>query len=174
LHLAANLSWDINKAIRFGDAVGLTTVDYIEEPFKNIKDIPDFFMKTTIPAALDETLLSTPISDLKSIDGLEVIVLKPTTLGGIERAHQMIQEARNVGLSTVISSCYESGVGILALANLAGVSSYYHGAGLDTLKWFEEDVLKEPVVISHGKIDIAQRSIHTKDINFDVLEKISP
>ncbi|HLF17696.1 MAG TPA: o-succinylbenzoate synthase [Candidatus Omnitrophota bacterium] len=174
LHLDANQSWDINKAVHFGNEVGLTTVDYIEEPFKNIKDIPDFFMKTTIPAALDESLQSIPIKDLKSIDGLEIIVLKPTALGGIERAHQMIQEAKNVGLSTVISSCYESGVGILALANLAGISSYYHGAGLDTLKWFEEDVLKEPVAISHGKIDISHRMVRSKDINFDVLEKISP
>lgn len=172
LHLDANQSWTIAQAVHFGHEVGLATVDYIEEPFPDLNEIPNFFMKTTIPVAVDETLFTTPIADLKSIDGLEVAILKPTRLGGIEKSVQLIKEAQRYGISTVLSSCYESSIGILGLANLAGVSSRHQGAGLDTLKFFKEDVLKKPIAIEHGKIDISTRRIHAEDINFNVLTEI--
>jgi len=172
LHLDANQSWDINKAVHFGHEVGLTTVDYIEEPFKEIHDVPDFFMKTTIPVALDESLQNTKIKDIKSIEGIEILVLKPTILGGIEKTYQLSEEARKMGISVVISSSFESSVGILALAHLASICSRHQGAGLDTLKWFNDDTLNNPVVIEHGKINIRKRNIFKKDINFNLLMEV--
>ena len=169
-----NQGWDISKAVHFGHEIGLSTVDYIEEPFKNLDDIGDFFMKTTIPVALDETLLEKNIEDFRMIDGCEILVLKPTLLGGIEKTFQLIQKARGVGLSTVISSCYESSIGILALANLAGISSRHQGAGLDTLKWFKSDVLTTPIQIKHGKINIENQTLDESNINYDVLTEINP
>jgi len=172
LHIDANQQWSIAQAVKFGHEVGLTTVDYIEEPFKDFKDAGDFFMKTTIPVALDETLQTRSIEQFKSIDGLEIMIIKPTVLGGIEASHQLIQKAHGAGMSTVISSCYESSVGILGLANLAGASSRHQGAGLDTLKWFRSDVLLEPIAIYHGKMSIDRPSIKPDQINFNLLKEI--
>jgi len=172
LHLDANQAWTLNDAIHFSNEVGLVTIDYIEEPFKNIQDIPEFFMKTTIPVALDESLLKTTIEDIRPLDGVETLNLKPTPLGGIEKAHQIMEKANRLAITTLISSSYESGVGILTLANLSGCTPRDRCAGLDTLKYFQEDILKEPIKIEHGKIDISQRRIEMKDIRFDLLKKI--
>jgi len=174
LHVDPNQSWSIAQAVHFSHEVGLTTVDYIEEPFDNLKDISAFFMKTTIPIALDETLLQKKIEDIRKIDGLEVLVLKPTLLGGLEYSFQLIQQARSAGLSTVISSCFESSVGIYGLVQLAAVSSRHKSAGLDTLKWFKSDTLKKPLSINHGRITVKKNPVIDTNINYKILSEVTP
>ncbi len=116
--------------------------------------------------------LLTNIAQIKSIDGLEILIIKPTMLGGIEKSWQMMQQAKGYGLRTVLSSSFESSIGILTLANLAGCANRYSPSGFDTLKWFKQDVLKKPLTIEHGKIDIRDKVITSDDVNFDLLEKI--
>lgn len=172
LHLDANQAWNLNDAVAFGNEVGLAAVDYIEEPFKNIEHIPDFFNKTTIPVALDESLLKVGLKDIRSLDGVDILILKPTLLGGIEKAYALMEETKRLGIVCLVSSCYESGIGILALANLAGCTSRDRSAGLDTLKFFKEDILKDPFKIEHGKMDISQRHLQIKDIRLDMCKKV--
>jgi hypothetical protein len=45
-------------------------------------------------------------------------------------------------------------------------------AGLDTLKWFKNDVFSQPLSPLKGEIDISERIIESKDIDFSVLRKI--
>jgi o-succinylbenzoate synthase len=172
LHLDVNQAWDLNKAIKFGNEVGLAAVNYIEEPLKDITLIPEFFMKTTIPVALDESLLNLKIEDVKSISGVYTLVLKPMILGGIEKTWQIIAQTKKLGINTVISSSFETGIGILTLANLAGCSLRETAAGLDTLKYFEQDIFKVKLPIIKGRIDIRQRKNCSRDINFEILKKI--
>ncbi len=68
---------------------------------------------------------------------------------------------------------FESGITILTLANLSSLSTHVNYAGLDTLKWFKEDLLLEPLTSDHGRLDISKRTVQSKDINFKLLTKIS-
>lgn len=172
LHVDANHAWNLNEAVEFGHEVGLAAVEYIEEPFADISQIPDFFMKTTIPVALDESLLTTSFEDLKSISGVEVLVIKPTVFGGIEKNLQMIRKAKKFGIRTVISSSFESGVGLLTLASIAGCCRPPATAGLDTLKLFKQDLLKDALAFPHGKLDIHERMIKDQDLRFDLLKEV--
>ena len=171
LHLDANQSWDLAKAIHFGNEVGLAAVEYIEEPFKYTSLIHDFFMQTTIPVALDESLQAMSFNDIKGIDGVDFFILKPTMLGGIEKINRIVNDANRFAITTVLSSSYESGIGMLTLANLAGMTTRDRAAGLDTLKYFKGDLLKEPLSIHRGRMDIGDRMILSKDIRFDHLTK---
>lgn len=173
LHLDANQSWNLEDAVRFGKGIDYARVSYIEEPLKKAAQVPEFYHETMIPVALDESLISMEFDEVKSLEGVDVLVLKPTVLGGIEKSWQLMQQAMAVGLQTVISSSYESGVGLLTLANLAGCTSRDHPAGLDTLKWFRQDLLKEKLSIQNGKIDISSRTIGAGDINFGLLKEIA-
>ncbi len=172
LHLDANRSWDIEDAIKFGKGIDFGCVTYIEEPLKDIRQIPEFYKETLIPVALDESLLEMTFPDIQSIEGVDVVVVKPTLLGGIEKSVEIIQQARAVGLQTVVSSAFESGLGLLTLANLAGCTSRDDEAGLDTVKYFRQDLLKEKLVIQNGKIDVSQRLVREEDINFGLLEEV--
>lgn len=172
LHLDANQAWSLNEAVYFGNEVGLAAVDYIEEPIKNIEEIPDFFHQTTIPVALDESLQKHDFELIKHIEGVEILVLKPAMVGGIEKTWKILKDAKRLGLDTVISSIYESSIGLLTLANLAGCSFRNNPAGLDTAKWFKNCLLKDPLEIARGKMEIGTRSVLAKDINFDLLREV--
>ena len=172
LHLDANQAWELEDAVRFGREIECSTVAYIEEPLKHVYQTPEFYQETMIPVALDESLLKLSVEEFKSLDGVDVLVLKPTALGGLEKTWQLMQQARTLGLAAVISSSFESGLGILTLANLASCTVRDQAAGLDTLKWFEQDLLEENVLIRHGKINIRQAPPREQDIDFNLLKEI--
>lgn len=173
LHLDANQGWAVEDAIAFGNDIGCAAVDYIEEPFKESEEIPRFFNETFIPAALDETVLTTPFERIKSIEGVDVLVLKPTLLGGIEKTWKLIEAARAQAIVPIVSSAFESSLGVLTLANIAGGSARDTSSGLDTLKWFKKDLLKEPIPLENGTIDISCRRVEDADINYDCLTPIA-
>lgn len=172
LHLDANQMWDFDQAVTFGKAIGCAAASYIEEPFKDTSRIPEFFDQTLIPVALDESVQNLTLEEIKSIAGVETIVLKPTMLGGVEKTLQMLTQAENFALDAVISSSFESSIGLWALANIVEASSHNTAAGLDTLKWFKSDVLKSPLTIENGVINFEKRSIQKSDLNFDLLNKL--
>lgn len=172
LHLDANQQWELDEAIVFGREIECSTVAYIEEPLKHVFQTPEFYQETLIPVALDESLLKLSFEEFKGLDGVDVLILKPSLLGGIEKTWQYMQEAKALALAPVISSSFESGLGILTLANLAGCVLREQGAGLDTLKWFEKDLLKERVLIQHGKIDVRQPLPSEDDIDFNLLKEV--
>ena len=172
LHLDANKSWNLNEAVKFGKGITCALVDYIEEPLKDITCISQFFEETLIPAALDESLSEQDIDRVKSIEGVDIFVLKPTILGGIEKTWQIKEQAKLTAIETIISSTFESSIGIHTLANLAASSPRKTTAGLDTLKWFKNDLLKEKLPIQNGRMAINQRGLHKNDINFDYLTRL--
>jgi O-succinylbenzoate synthase len=57
----------------------------------------------------------------------------------------------------VISSCFESGLGIASLALFAASMNLTNTAlGLDTLKYFKHDLLTSPFQIEQGAVKLAQ------------------
>jgi len=173
LHVDANRAWTFDRALEFGKEIGCDAVNYIEEPFKDIEKIPEFFDETLIPVALDESVAQMAFDDIKSIPGVDILVLKPTLLGGIEKTFQIIRRSEDLALDTVISSAFESSVGIVTLANLAGTVSHHSvAAGLDTFKWFADDTMRTTPRIEKGSMDIRACSIRSEDIKFSALQKI--
>ena len=81
------------------------------------------------------------------------------------------RHAINVGMKPVISSSFESGLGLLALAELAAcVSGRDTAAGLDTWRWLESDVLDGPFPVSGGRVDLSGT---VPSVHVDALECLS-
>jgi isochorismate synthase / 2-succinyl-5-enolpyruvyl-6-hydroxy-3-cyclohexene-1-carboxylate synthase / 2-succinyl-6-hydroxy-2,4-cyclohexadiene-1-carboxylate synthase / o-succinylbenzoate synthase len=92
-----------------------------------------FHCTTGVPVALDETVddafrvaLATGTSIEKSLAeyfeptlGVCALVLKPSVLGGMEACAAAAQSARSRGVAAVVTTAFESGVGVAACANLA-------------------------------------------------------
>jgi O-succinylbenzoate synthase len=74
-----------------------------------------------------------------------VLVLKPTLLGGLHVARQWAEAGQRHGWSSVVSGCYESGVGTIALGQLAARLPGCLAAGLDTHSWLKRDILEPPL-----------------------------
>ena len=81
-------------------------------------------------------------------------LLKPTMLG-LSHAVEFAKEAADHKIKAVISSSFETSVGLTALAHLAAaLNETVTPAGLDTLGWLSDDVLKTPLVVENGGIDV--------------------
>jgi isochorismate synthase/2-succinyl-5-enolpyruvyl-6-hydroxy-3-cyclohexene-1-carboxylate synthase/2-succinyl-6-hydroxy-2,4-cyclohexadiene-1-carboxylate synthase/O-succinylbenzoate synthase len=82
--------------------------------------------------------------------GLGGVVIKPTAVGGLEAAWAAAEWAARAGAAAVVSSAFESSVGLSALTQLAAAIDARAGAaadgggafhGLGTLDWFETDAV---------------------------------
>lgn len=159
LRLDANQRWDAATATRFGQELGPAVIDYIEEPFAEQGAIPDFYHETFIPVALDESLRGMTWPQISAIEGVDVLVVKPTIYGGIEESLRLIRAARDKGVKCVISSTFESGVGLHILAQLAAGFSRGVAVGLDTWRWFAAELTQQPIseYVRQGHWDLSDR-----------------
>jgi len=145
LRIDANRAWSLGEAIGFVRGVG-GPIEYIEEPVKDPIDLPAFAAATGAPVALDETLADARCPDWTGIPGVKAVVLKPTILGGILRCRRIALRAAERGQRAVVSSSFESGVGLLGLCEAAAaLGGEGVAAGLDTGRWLARDVLDPPL-----------------------------
>jgi O-succinylbenzoate synthase len=174
LRLDANRAWEYPEARAFLGAVSDSRVAYIEEPLRDPTRLVRLAGETGVPVALDETLVEAGIEALERWRGVKVVVLKPTLLGGFEMCWWMARRALNAGMTPVVSASFESGVGLADLAHLAaGFRQPDVAAGLDTYRWFTQDVLAERIDMDAGVVDLAQATRAKESLQFDALEEVS-
>ena len=155
LRLDANRAWDLDTATQFAGLIHDCPVEYIEEPLADPSQLVRFSSQTGIPVALDETVIECGLDDLERWRGVRAVVLKPMLLGGFEIAIWMARRAVNLGMTPVVSSTFESGVGLLALAHFAAALDQPGvAAGLDTHRWLAHDLLEDPLDMTRGSLDL--------------------
>ncbi len=172
LRLDANKAWDFKDAVEFCKSIDFASVEYIEEPLKDFSETGKFYEETLIPVAVDESLKEHSLREIKSIDGVEIVILKPTILGGFEKISRLAQEAHCYGLHTVITSTFESGIGLRALANLAACFSKHIAVGLDTAKWFKTDTVLSPFCPLKGRINVDDCQLDNLQLDFKTLTEV--
>jgi O-succinylbenzoate synthase len=128
-----------------------------------------------LPVALDETVVRHGECELEKWRGAAAAVLKPTLLGGFEISMYLARKAMNLGMTPVISSSFESSLGLIALANLAAfVNENDVAAGLDTADWFLADVLDGPLPIEKGRLDLERANAMVAQVNTNALRRLGP
>jgi O-succinylbenzoate synthase len=130
IRLDGNRVWGLKEAILFVDLAGCAQIEFIEEPLSDMGKIGEFYQAAQIPVALDESLSMS--ADSKAV---KYYVLKPTVLGGIIACLDRMENARRGGKRAIISSAFESPVGLKVLANLACLTE--ETAGLGTERWLK-------------------------------------
>ncbi len=171
LRIDANQKWDYGQAGSFVKALDRSMVEYLEEPTKDNLLLDEFFKVTQFPYALDESLNQLPKEKIKALKGVKAFVLKPTLLGGFEKAMGWVRLAHELGIEAVISSSYETGLGIRFLAQFSSVATSAP-AGLDTLKWFTKDLYDEELLIKEGCLLAESLSIEKNRIDFGMIEPV--
>jgi O-succinylbenzoate synthase len=174
LRLDANRAWDERQGKRFAHAVEDLDVEYIEEPLKDPGGLRAFSQSTGMPVAADESLADDPAPDWREWSFLRAVVMKPTLLGGIASTLVRIAAARGAGIMPVMSSSFESAVGLRHLALLAltaDLGSIAHG--LDTGRWFEQDLLEEALATTGGCIQRDALLAPSIRVRHDLLEPLT-
>lgn len=172
VHVDINQKWGLEEAILFAKEASGCGIKYIEEPFSDTSRIPEFFRNTGIPVALDETLFLREFDYSKPPEGVKFLVLKPMLLGGIRRVLRIAEEARKNSMQLIISSSFESGIGLLTLGSLAASLGVSASAGIDTLKCFKNDLLEEALPIKKGEFIVPEKGFSEKDIRLEYLTEV--
>ncbi len=173
LRLDANRSWDLETAIEFGRAVKDLDIEYIEEPTIHPEELPRFYDACSVPFAFDETLhrILDPTLSFASYTGLKALVLKPSLIGCTARFVALVNQAREQNIMPVISSSFESDVGLAALAQLAAsITGDKIAVGLDTRSTLAAGTAKTPATIQNGWMPV--KTLTTSDLDLTHCELI--
>ena len=132
-----NQKWPLEDALTL--AGHFPHLDYFEEPLKNGEDCAQF----PHPVALDESLRQ---GDIPSYPNVKLHVIKPTLHG--YPLPKMVK-----GVDFILSSSYESEIGIYQIAKLAfRLKIPLKPMGLGTCHLFEESLFEEEPQIKNGRL----------------------
>lgn len=178
LRLDANRAWEWEDALKFAEAVQDFNIEYCEEPLLDSNKLEKLHLQTGMPLALDETLwyAPTPKSDTPakhvSLSGIRALILKPSILGGWNNTKMWIEHAQKNGIHCVLSSCFESGLGLNWIAFMANeLLSEKFPAGLDTSKWFEQDLIEPRFLIQNGNYVFPDSWPKSKDTFLEIISE---
>ncbi|PIS03010.1 MAG: hypothetical protein COT85_02995 [Chlamydiae bacterium CG10_big_fil_rev_8_21_14_0_10_42_34] len=133
IRLDCNRAWSLESALEFAKHFRKSDFLYLEEPTKTFEELLEFSKITNFPIAIDESIHC----DWSKIPSLKAVVVKPTVVGTITQVPPH--------LNLILSSSYESGLGLLHIANMAKTSL---PMGLDTVH--SEDLLLKPIQSQSG------------------------
>ncbi|TMU28651.1 o-succinylbenzoate synthase [Halomonas sp. ATBC28] len=139
LMLDANGGWTREEAQRFCERLPLKQIDYLEEPCAAFADTIAVAEATGVAIALDETLSRR--EEWYCHPQLKALVIKPTLIGSLSDCEALVQRARAGNLRVVISSSFESDLGLGLLSRLASEWAPHEPPGLDTGHWLTERLI---------------------------------
>ncbi len=154
----ANGAWSLHAARVALDALTEFDFDYVEQPLAadDFEGFTALHRLAPVRIAADESVASeNGALRLLSVGAVDVVVLKPATLGGPARALEIAARARQAGVEVVFSHTFESAVGArhaLHCAAAWGDPSAVHG--LCTGGLFVSDVAA-PVECAGGTAGIS-------------------
>lgn len=135
----ANRRWTLADAEAALAGLPAERVEFLEEPLRNPAELPRLRERTGMPFALDES--EAHVEDAVR-DASSAWILKWAREGPLTGIEARLAQAADRGRHVVVSSCFESGVGLYAQARLAlALNEVPVPCGLGTAAWLAEDVL---------------------------------
>jgi L-alanine-DL-glutamate epimerase-like enolase superfamily enzyme len=121
----ANCAWTVDQAISYSEELALLGVEFIEQPLAkdNLEGMREVFAHSKLPLIADESCISE--ADVDKCHGrFHGVNIKLVKAGGITPALRMIQQAKALGMKTMVGCMTESSVGISAIAHIAPLLDY--------------------------------------------------
>jgi L-alanine-DL-glutamate epimerase-like enolase superfamily enzyme len=145
----ANCGWEVDETIQNAIILKKLGVEFLEQPLKanEWQAHAEVFKYSVLPIIADESCIIE--EDIKKchnhFDGVNVKLVK---CGGLTPGRRMLQEAKKLGLKTMVGCMTESSVGISAIAHLLPILDY---VDMDGALLLDEDIANG-ITISNGKI----------------------
>ena len=157
LRADANGAWSREEAERAFEQLGPLDLEYVEQPLP-ADNIPDLsgLRDDGVAVALDESLSSRSVTDVLAAEAADYLVLKPMALGGPDRARMAARQARQAGVTPVISTTIDSVVARTGAVHVAAAIPEIPACGLATAEWLDEDLGPDPAPVADGRIEVPQ------------------
>ena len=159
IRLDANSGWTPQQAKGAADALEQFGIDYLEQPVSTLEEMSELrnlLGSSPIRLAADETVRkSHHVGRIREV-GCEVVIVKPSPIGGFTHTMALAREAHENGLQVVVSSGLESSVGLTYAAHVASAVDRLTGVptahGLGTAALLGRDVVIKPLVPQEGYV----------------------
>ncbi len=120
LRLDANGAATVEQALAFARAVAPLDVEYLEQPVGTLEELAELRRRSPVPVAADEVLLGLEtVERALALAAADVHVLKVPLLGGPRRLLAAVEQAARCGVEAVVTSVFESGIGLAAALHTA-------------------------------------------------------
>ena len=153
LRVDANGAWDVDTAVERIARLAPFDLELAEQPVVSLEDLATVRRRTTVPVAADECVRD--VNDarrLAALDAADALVVKVQPLGGIAMA---IEVAEAAGVAVIVSSMYETSVGLaFGLALAAALDELPFACGLGTAGLFTGDVVADPLLPVDGWLTV--------------------
>lgn len=164
-----NRNWSLDQTRFFCDHFEENLCEYLEEPLSNPLDLLTLSNQFNHPIAFDESLLDIPLDFLLSVPTKSALIIKPSLIGSIQKINYFYGKARYHNLKFILTSCFESGLGHLMIAQLAHFLAIDDAIGLDTYSWIKEDILLKKLSLEKGILNLKDNHFLNPYLNSDTL-----
>jgi L-alanine-DL-glutamate epimerase-like enolase superfamily enzyme len=149
----ANCGWEIEETLNNAVELKKLGVEFLEQPLKadDWKGHEIIFKHSVLPVIADEScIVENDVA--KCFNHYHGINIKLVKCGGLTPARRMIQQAKKLGLKTMVGCMTESSVGISAIAHLIPQLDY---VDMDGALLLSEDIARG-VQIENGRIGYSE------------------
>ncbi len=161
LRLDVNGAWDLPTAEDRLHAVARFGIEYVEQPLPadDSDGAAELRRRADVPIAADEAAASlVAVRRLLAAGAADVLVVKPARVGGPLAVAEIAEAAAAHDVPVVVSTLFETGIGIAAALMAAARLRHVPGArfpaplahGLATAGLLEHDLLEESLVVEAG------------------------
>lgn len=160
LRLDANGAWSgPAEALAAIDAVAGFDLEFVEQPLPpdlGPHALASLRRVVPMPLAADEAVTD-PDTALALLEAgaADVLVVKPARVGGFRQARRIADVAAASGVPIVVSTLFETGIGVAAALHLAAtLEDDSRAHGLATAGLLATDLLAEPLPIANGHMTL--------------------
>lgn len=165
IRLDANGAWGFSSARQALEQLQAFDIEFIEQPTAadDINALAQLTAQQLIPIAADESILDYhSAKQLIAINAADILMLKPSALGGPHKTMKIVKLAAAQGRSVLFSSLLDGAVARAMVAHIvAATDTANHGAsyahGLATGDLFTEDIA-EGLLIKQGRLALPEKS----------------
>ncbi len=136
----ANRSFELVSSLSFFSKISPSNIEYVEEPFLKpcLESIEEFFQKTEISVALDESIYQKDcdIEKFAKSEAVSAFVIKPCFIGSLTKIARLSKLAKDNGKKVIFSSPFDYFFGMASNLQIAAALSNDEPAGFDTFRYF--------------------------------------
>ena len=154
LRLDANGAWGVEQAIHTIRALAPYDIELVEQPVAcgDVEALRRVRAAVRTPIAADEDVDSVAAAERVLVAGAaQVLVIKPMVVGGLRPARRIIERAQPHGVSCIVTTTLDAGIGTAAALHLAAtLPSTGLACGLATGALLTTDLLTTPLTVREG------------------------
>ena len=153
IRLDANGAWDVEDAIAALARLARFDLELVEQPVAGLDALARVRRRSAVPVAADESVRSLDDARrLAELQAADAVVVKVQPLGGVRAALQVIEAA---GVAAIVSSLYETSIGLAAgVALAAALPELPYACGLGTAALLAGDVVADPLLPTGGVLPV--------------------